>query len=420
MRGLFGADVPKAISTSYVDTYSGSNMTVELVTRKPRELGFDTDLLEEAWIALVRGAEAREYGGAVALVLRQGQIALHRATGWAVREPEAERSPMGVDTIFDLASLTKVTAATPAILKLVAEGRIGLDQPVGEVLPEFGTEGAKREVTIRRLMSHSAGFISWLPVFLEAAGPEAYLDAFARTQPEMTPGEQVVYSDPSFITLGEIVRRVTGEPVSDYARREIFAPLGMDDTMYTPPVALRSRIAATEAGNGFEGDKVPERAPVDGGWRDYLLRGEVHDGNAWYGFRGVAGHAGLFGTARDLGRYGQMWLNGGVLDEVRVLPEGLAAEAIRDQTGLGGDNDRRGLGWRLAPLPGTPEGNPDSARGLSPAAFGHTGFTGTSLWMDPERELVIVLLTNRVHPRVTDTYMETRARFTAMVAEACR
>jgi CubicO group peptidase (beta-lactamase class C family) len=393
---------------------------LELTMTKPRDLGFEPDLLEDAWIALVNGAEAEEYGGAVALVLRHGEIALHRATGWAVREPLEDRSPAGVDTIFDLASLTKVTATTPSILKLVAEGRIGLEQPIGEILPEFGTEGAKRGVTIRRLMSHSAGFIAWLPVFLEATGPEAYLAAFARTQPEMTPGEQVVYSDPSFITLGEVVRRVTGEPVSTYARREIFQPLGMIDTMFTPPVAYRSRIAATEVGNDFEGEKAPDQAPVDGGWRDYLLRGEVHDGNAWYGFRGVAGHAGLFGTARDLGLYGQMWLNGGALGDVRILPEELVAEATRDQAGLGGDNDRRGLGWRLAPFPGTPEVNPDSARGLSTRAYGHTGFTGTSLWMDPERDLVIVLLTNRVHPTVKNEYMETRARFTALVAEACR
>jgi serine-type D-Ala-D-Ala carboxypeptidase len=393
---------------------------LELATRKPQELGFDTDLLEDAWIGLVRGAEAHEYGGAVALVMRHGEIALHRATGWAVREPEEERSPAGVDTIFDLASLTKVTATTPSILKLVAEGRIGLDQPVGEILPEFGTDGAKRDVTIRRLMSHSAGLASWLPLFLEGTGAAAYLAAFARTQPEMTPGAQVVYSDPSFITLGEVVHRVTGEPVSVYARREIFVPLGMVDTMFTPSPALRSRIAATEIGNDFEGAKVPDRAPVDGGWRDYLLRGEVHDGNAWYGFRGVAGHAGLFGTARDLGRYGQMWLNGGELGGVRILPEAMVREAISDQTGLGGDNDRRSLGWRLALLPGEEEVMPDSGRGLSPRAFGHTGFTGTSLWMDPERDLVTVLLTNRVHPSVNDTYLETRARFSASIAEACR
>jgi serine-type D-Ala-D-Ala carboxypeptidase len=393
---------------------------LELATRKPQELGFDPDLLEDAWIGLVRGGEAHEYGGAVALVLRHGQIALHRATGWAVREPEEERSPAGVDTIFDLASLTKVTATTPSILRLVAEGTISLDQPVGEILPEFGTEGAKRDVTVRRLLSHSAGLVAWRPVFLEGTGAEAYLADFARTQPEMSPGEQVVYSDPSFITLGEVVHRVTGEPVSVYARREIFAPLGMVDTMYMPPPALRSRIAATERGNDFEGDKVPDRAPVDGGWRDYLLRGEVHDGNAWYGFRGVAGHAGLFGTARDLGRYGQMWLNGGVLDDVRILPEDLIREATTEQTGLGEPNDRRGLGWRMALRPGETEEIPDSGRGLSQASYGHTGFTGTSLWMDPERELVVVLLTNRVHPVVGNEYLETRARFTATIAEATR
>ncbi len=151
-----------------------------------------------------------------------------------------------------------------------------------------------------------------------------------------------------------------------------------------------------------------------------LIRGDVHDGNAWYGFGGVAGHAGLFGNAIDLFRYGQMWLNGGVLGDTRILPEDLVAEAIVNHTPFEDVTDVRGYGWRLLPPPGSPEENPDSGRGMSQRAFGHTGFTGTSLWMDPEHDLVVVLLTNRVHPTVEPEYMETRARFTAAIVDAIR
>jgi len=389
-----------------------------LERRNPVDAGFDGAAIERAWVTLVRGADAHQYGGAVALIVRHGQIVLHRATGWAVREPEDQRSPMGADAIFDLASLTKVVATTPSILRLVADGTIALDRPVGEIIPEFGVDGAKREVTIRRLLSHSAGLSAWRPVFLTATGPDAYLADFAATQPEHTPGAQVIYSDPSFITLGEVVRRVTGDPVSVYAQREIFGPLGMVDTMFVPPRALRSRIAATEIGNAFEAGKEPAGAPVGTGWRQGLIRGEVHDGNAWYGFGGVAGHAGLFGAALDLARYGQAWLNGGILGDARILPEPIVAGARANQIEIAGETERRGLGWRLVPEPGTPEETSDSGRGLSQNAFGHTGFTGTSLWIDPDRDLVIVLLTNRVHPTVTAEYLETRAAFTAAVVGA--
>ncbi len=213
---------------------------------RPSDLGFDPERLDQAWLSLEEGARAHEYGGAVALVARHGEIVLHRATGWAVREPEDQRSIMAVDEIFDLASLTKVTATLPSILTLIADGKLDLDQPVGKVLPAFGQEGAKAEVTIRRLLTHSAGLSDWRPVFLSGMGADAYLADFAATQPEHTPGGQVIYSDPGFITLGEAVHQVTGESVSSYARRRIFQPLEMVDTMFTPPIGLRSRIAATE------------------------------------------------------------------------------------------------------------------------------------------------------------------------------
>jgi CubicO group peptidase (beta-lactamase class C family) len=392
---------------------------MNLKLRNPASMGLDADAIEDAWLSLVTGADRHEYGGAVALVALGDNVVLYRAAGWAVREPESQRSPMGVDAVFDLASITKVAATTPSILRLVASGQIGLDQPVGEILEEFGTEGQKAAVTVRRLLTHSAGFVDWIPAFLDGIGEQFYLDTFAASQPEWEPGTRVLYSDPSFITLGAIIHRVTGETVDTYARREIFEPLGMVDTMFTPPRSLRGRIVGTEIGNDLEArEKVPGKVPANGPWRSSLIRGEVHDGNAWYGFGGVAGHAGLFGTASDLFRYARMWLNGGELDGVRILPEELVAEAIVNHTWFDDPTDVRGLGWRLLPPPGSSEANPDSGRGMSQRAFGHTGFTGTSLWMDPERDLTVILLTNRVHPTVTQDYMETRARFNAAIVDA--
>ncbi len=386
----------------------------EIIAR-PDSGALAMDAIEDAWLSLVTAADRHEFGGAVALIARHGQPALHRATGWAVREPADQRAPMGEDTIFDLASLTKVTATTPSILHLVAQGAFSLDTPARELLPIFHDEDVTAEITVRRLMSHSAGLIAWLPVFLDATGPDAYLRAIAREPLAYAPGSEVRYSDPSFITLGEIVRQVSGMSVADYAATHIFGPLGMTDTGFRPGAGRRLRIAATELGNDFEAAKAPDRVPAGMPWRTELIRGEVHDGNAWYGFAGVAGHAGLFGTAADLYRYGQMWLNGGELDGVRILPEALVAEATAEQARFG--TERRGLGWRLTP---TAFDEIDSAKGAGPRGFGHTGFTGTSLWMDPDTGMVVVLLTNRVHPTVTESYLPTRSRFSERVFGAAR
>jgi CubicO group peptidase (beta-lactamase class C family) len=324
---------------------------------------------------------------------------------------------MGEDTIFDLASLTKVVATTSSILHLVGQGALSLDAPARDLLPSFREADVSPEITVRRLLTHSAGLAAWLPIFLDGTGPEAYLRGIAREPLAYAPGTEVRYSDPSFITLGEIVREVSGISVATYATAHVFEPLRMPDTGFRPGPARRLRIAATECGNDFEAAKAPDRLPASGPWRTGLIRGEVHDGNAWYGFGGEAGHAGLFGTAADLYRYGQMWLNGGELDGARILPAELVAEATAEQIRF--DGERRGLGWRLVPSDGG-AGDEDSSKGLGPRGYGHTGFTGTSLWMDPDADMVIVLLTNRVHPSVSDIYMRTRASFMAGVIGAAR
>jgi CubicO group peptidase (beta-lactamase class C family) len=365
--------------------------------------------MDEAWRIVAGGVEEGAYAGAVALIMRRGETCLCRAAGWAVREPV--RVPMATDTIFDLASLTKVVATLPSILRLIDQGALTLDDPVGTVLPEFGTTGWKREVTIRRLLGHSAGLPAWLPLYLDRTGPAAYLDAISRVEPVAAPGEGVIYSDLGFILLGEVVRRLTELDVAHFAARDIFATLCLRDTDYTPDAALRPRIAATERGNETEIGMCGDRASAFPHWRRDVIWGEVNDGNCFYGLGGVSGHAGLFGTATDLARYGQLWLHGGTWEWHRIFGEELAAEATRAQA------PGRGLGWRVV-SPSSAADQNDPGLPFGSAAYGHTGFTGTSLWIDPSRALVVVLLTNRLHPAARPEIDAIRPAFHREVATA--
>ena len=372
--------------------------------------GCDERRLDEAWRIVVDGAQTGAFAGAVAAIARRGELILHRATGWAVCDPACV--PMVAETIFDLASLTKVVATLPSVLRLVDAGVIALDDPVGRVLPEFGTSGWKGDVTVRRLLSHSAGLAAWQPFYLDHAGSDAYLAAIAGVQPAALPGEQVIYSDLGFILLGELVGRAGGEDIGRFAATEVFAPLGLHDTTFAPPASWRERIAATERGNETEIGMSGERAGAFPRWRRGVIWGEVNDGNSYYGLAGIAGHAGLFGTALDIARYGELWLQGGAWQGRRILSEALIAEATREQA------PGRGLGWRLpAPVAGGDGADPGAAFGGR--AYGHTGFTGTSLWVDPVRELVVVLLTNRLHPTARPEIETIRPAFHAAVAAAC-
>ena len=369
----------------------------------------ETTPLEAAWRIVVAGAEDGAYAGAVALVARRQEILLHRATGWAVHEPEQILA--GTGTIFDLASLTKVVATLPSILILIDRGAFGLDDPIGAILPEFGTDGVRREVTVRRLLSHTSGLPAWLPIYVDATGPEAYLAAISEVKLESKPGTEVVYSDLGIILLGEAIRRVTGLDVDRFAAREVFARLGMRETMYRPPAKLRPRIAATEIGNPREIEMAGERATEFSGWRQELIWGEVHDGNCQYGLGGIAAHAGLFGTAADLHAYTRLWLQRGAWEGEQLIAEDLIEEATRPQA------PGRGLGWRVRPDDPAALAE-DPARSLSDRAYGHTGFTGTSLWIDPERDLTVVLLTNRVHPRSREEIAQIRPAFHDAIAAA--
>lgn len=371
--------------------------------------------------SLADGVTRGAFPGAVAAVAQGRATLALEAVG--LRQILPRRWPAAVRTIFDLASVTKPVATTTAVLQLWARGVIDLDVPVSAYLPAFAA-GGKVRATVRHLLTHTAGLPAWEMLFLPrpagATGPRAgacrtIAQAVARicaTPVEVPPGRRVEYSDLGFVVLGHLVERLSGEPLERYARQRIFAPLRMHRTRWRPPSSWRSRCAATELGNVYERTKAAAQGlGARFHWRAQLIRGEVHDGNAWYVGRGLAGHAGLFGTADDLIRFGRAILGPGKAGATQILPREIVAEATRNQTaGLG--HEPRGLGWAM-------KGWSFIGGRASAAAFGHTGFTGTSIVLDPERDLAVVLLTNRVHPRADSTAIQQfRPEFHDTVIEA--
>ena len=274
-------------------------------------------------------------------------------------------------TLWDLASLTKVVGMTTAVMRLVESGRVELDAPVQRYLPEWTGPNQER-VTVRHLLTHSAGLPAWRPLYKEALDAEGALALAVRTPLDTVPGARMLYSDVGAILLGQIVERVSGERLDALLARTVFEPLGMRETGYRPTPLLALRAAPTE----FDP------------WRQRHLRGEVHDENA-YMLGGVSSHAGLFGTARDLSRFARMLLAGGELEGTRIVRRETLAEFTRVQDPA---LSHRALGWETA------NGVNSAGHRMSARAFGHTGFTGTSLWVDPERDTFVLLLTNRVNP----------------------
>jgi len=350
----------------------------------------DPTRLEEAFAVVSEGIGAGAYPGAVAAVGGPDGLEAMRAFGHSAVEPEP--IPMQTDTIFDLASLTKVVATTPAVLRLIEDGAIALEQPVHELLPAF----RDRRVTICHLLTHTSGLPAWKGLYLEHRGWEDYIKGICQVAPEREPGVAVTYSDLGFLLLGAVVMRVTGQSLPDLCRTAVFEPLGMTETGWLP-TAPRERIAATERTNSTEISMTEGQA--DGfPWRTSLMWGEAHDGNAWYGLGGVASHAGLFGTAADLARCCTAWLNGGG----PILKPSTVALATANWTP--GMAEQRGLGWQKPPAP-------SAGDRLTPAAYGHTGFTGTSIWIDPGQSFFAILLTNRVHPYAREGLTPVRSAF---------
>lgn len=333
--------------------------------------------------------------GAVLIVGHSGQVIYRKAYGHRSLVPDEE--PMTVDTIFDVASLTKVVATMPSIMKLFQEGKIRLDDPVTKYLPEF--EDGRSNITVRNLMTHFSGLRPDLDLKPRWSGYETGIQKALHEMPVYPPGSHFTYSDINFLLLGEIVHRVSGETLNVFARDEIFKPFGMTESQFLPPSSLISRIAPTEI------DEDTHRP----------LRGIVDDPTARY-MGGVAGNAGLFSTADDLSRYCQMWLNKGWLPapETGSKMQIFGQMTIRKFTEPGTPPDQpilRALGWDMdSPF--------SSNRGeLYPlGSFGHTGYTGTSIWIDPTTNSYVILLTNAVHPHHGKPILSLRCRVATIVA----
>lgn len=329
--------------------------------------------------------------GAVLLVGHNGAPVYSKAYGNRAVVPAPEA--MTVDTIFDCASLTKVVATTSALMKLFEEGKLRLNDRVTEYLPEF--QGGKSEITLRNLMTHFSGLRPDLDLEPAWSGYETGIHHALTDPPAGPPGAYFVYSDINYILLGEIVRRLSGETLADYTHKIVFAPLGMHDTMFLPPASLRARIAPTE---------MVEKEHL-------LLRGVVHDPTA-RDMGGIAGHAGLFSTAGDLGLFCQMLLNKGAWQGTHVFSP-LTIEKFTTPQSPPDQPILRGLGWDIdSPFSGN--------RGdLFPiGSYGHTGFTGTSLWLDPASNTYVILMTNAVHPHLRPAITSLRGKVATVVAAA--
>jgi uncharacterized protein YbbC (DUF1343 family) len=323
--------------------------------------------------------------GAVIVVGRRDGVLFRRAYGF--REVEPDRVPMTLDTVFDLASLTKPIATATSIMALVERGTIALGDPLAKYVPECA-QGGKDAITLRHLLLHTSGLPADIAKDDFAHGREEAVRHICEAPLRAPPGERSIYSDLGFILLGEIIRRVTSRELPDFARETIFAPLGMKDTGYLPPEPLRRRAAWTEN--------------VDGVWR----AGVVHDPRA-YLLGGVAGHAGLFSTADDLAIYARAILGGGAVDGRRILSARAVAAMTAPWDVPGGI---RTLGWTVQ--------SRWRGEGLSPRAIGHLGFTGTAIWIDPEKDLFTLVLTNRVHPDGTGDAKPLVARVNTIAAGA--
>jgi uncharacterized protein YbbC (DUF1343 family)/CubicO group peptidase (beta-lactamase class C family) len=334
----------------------------------PAECGMLAEHLNRIDGEVEKEIAAKKLPGCVVLIARQGKIAFLKAYGNKQVEPEAV--PMTTDTVFDMASVTKPVATATSVMLLVQQGKLQVRDLVSQHIPEFAQNG-KDKITVEQLLIHESGLIPDNALADYQDGPEKAMERIYALAPRNEPGTKFIYSDVNFITLGEIVRRLSGKNVHEFSQEYIFGPLGMSETGFLPREELRSRAAPTQQ--------------REGRW----MRGEVHDPRA-YLLDGVAGHAGLFSTAADLAVFGQMMLGRGSYQGVRVLsPQtwALMTQPVPVSSGY------RCLGWDNAT-------GYSSNRGelMSASAFGHGGFTGTGFWIDPELDLFVVFLSNRVHP----------------------
>ena len=355
------------------------------------------DDIDDAVNTAIRNADLP---GAIVLISHHGQIIYHKAFGRRAVQPIPEA--MTPDTIFDLASLTKVVATAPAVMMLVEDGLISLRDPVARYIPGFERHD-KDQITVEHLLTHMSGLRPDFPLDEEFQGYQKAIAQAIEERPVHAAGTQFVYSDINFIVLAEIVARISGTPFDQFVDRRLFSPLRMTDTGFLPSPAEQVRVAPTESCRPF-GWPCGDEGSV-------MLRGVVHDPTARR-MGGIAGHAGLFGTADDLARYGGMLLANGMLDEVHILSPLSVARMTRPATTFG-MGEQRGLGWDISSRYSSNRGDL-----FSTGSYGHTGFTGTSIWIDPATQTVVVFLSNRMHPNGGGNVTALRGRVATLAAAA--
>ena len=339
---------------------------------------------EQLSALLQQHIDAGEFPSAVYLVAERDEIVFEDALGYSVVEPY--RVANKLDTIYDLASLTKPLVTTLLCSRRIELGELTLDSSVSHYLAEFDRTD-KQMITIRELLTHTSGLSAWRPLYLLTEDePERAAGAIAGLDLEYKPGTRVVYSDLGFIALGILLERLTGQRLAELAKHEIFEPLKLEHTFFNPELALQTGIAACETGNAYELDMCKQTGAGEyKNSRQRLIWGEVHDGNAYF-LGGAAGHAGLFSNARETYLLAQQFL----ADSSKLLNRETCRMFRENMTS--GLEEARSIGWQLA-------ATKDSTGGadLPADSFGHNGFTGTSLWIDPEHRRVFILLTNRTH-----------------------
>lgn len=415
-RAAFCASTHTRVQASLLRSLTASLIFLSLLTQasaanlptaSPASVGMSAERLSELDKIIEEAIARHETPGAVVLVARRGRVVWRKAYGERAVAPSHET--MTPDTIFDLASLTKVVATATSIMILVERGRLRLSDALADYIPELKGEGRER-ITLEMLLTHRSGYAADFDLTDQWKGYDEAMQRLFREPLRNAPGTRFVYSDIGYIALGEVVHRVSGLTLDEFARKNIFEPLKMRDTSFRPRAELLPRVAPTETLRGAL-NRLDATTNDAAEQADKLLRGEVHDPTA-FRMGGVAGHAGLFSTMDDLAVFCQMILNGGEYGGARILsPMGVAAmtrpRAVTDE------GEARALGWDMTSSFAANRGDI-----FPPGSFGHTGFTGTSMWIDPSSETFVVFLCNRLHPNGKGEVAALRGRISSIVASA--
>jgi CubicO group peptidase (beta-lactamase class C family) len=338
-------------------------------------MSINRDLLESVDDIVDQYIKRDFFPGVICEIVKRDEVIFNKAYGDAVTFPEKEK--LETNTVFDIASLTKIVTTT-IVLRLVSTGQLQLNSTVDQYLSKLDGGSALSsilsKITIEQLLTHSSGLIDWYPFYSEEHDFYRVLEKAIRSSDSI---KGVKYSDLNFMLLGEIIKTITGLTLGGAVKKYVSEPLEMESMIFNP--VNISHIAATEYGNQTEEKMCHDRGISFHKWRDkaVAIKGKVNDGNTYYFFKGESGHAGLFSTANDLIKLGQLYMNEGVWNNSRLIDRALTQKAVKEQ------QPSRGLGWEISPV--------------FPKGYGHTGFTGTSMWLVPEKELVVVTLTNRLH-----------------------